>query len=96
MEPHTGGTHDRAEVPLATRQTDPILDDRVVYAGAGDMLGGLSTRAGDTLGVDPDDGRDRFDPGPISGHQHDLDDVEPRTDSATTVHSIADIPGDSA
>jgi hypothetical protein len=31
-----------------------------------------------------------FDPGPISGHQHDLESGEPRTDSATASHPVGD------
>ncbi len=30
--------------------------------------------------------RHAFDPGPISGNQHDLEHVEPRTDDATMFH----------
>ena len=69
--------------------------DRDGMAGAGDMLGGLSTGAGDTLGIDEPDGHE-FDPGPISGHQHDLENVEPRTDSATSFHPVDEIPSEGA
>jgi len=61
--------------------------DRDGMAGAGDMLGGISTGAGSTPGIDEGD-RHEFEPGPISGHQHDLEHVEPRTDSATTFHAV--------
>jgi hypothetical protein len=62
--------------------------DRDGDAGTGDMLGGLSTGAGGTLGVDLDGEQRRFDPGPISGHQHSFDDVEPRTDAAENYHGL--------
>lgn len=77
---------------LDTRLDDPApappIDrrDRDGTAGAGDMLGGFSTGAGGTLGADFDGERHRFDPGPISGHQHTFDDVEPRTDAAVNYH----------
>jgi hypothetical protein len=70
--------------------------DRDGAAGAGDMLGGLNTGAGDRLGVDEADETGAYDPGPISGHQHDLDEGEPRTDSATTYHSAANLPAEGA
>jgi hypothetical protein len=77
----TGGLTDRRE--------------RDGMAGTGDMLGGLSTGAGGTLGIDEPDDRE-FDPGPISGHQHDLEDVEPRTDSANTFHAAGQPPTEGA
>ena len=73
--------------------------DRDGQAGTGDMLGGLSTGAGDRLGIDETDefaAKRAFDPGPISGQQHDLENVEPRTDDATTAHSVADLPAEGA
>ena len=64
-------------------------------AGMHDMLGGLSTGAGGTMGVDPPDS-EAFVPGPISEYQHRFDDLDPATDSATTVHSVADLPTEGA
>lgn len=87
------------------RRTDAIVGglsdrrDRDGLAGTGDMLGGLSTGAGSRLGMtetDEIDAKHAFEPGPISGLQHDLENVEPRTDDATTAHSIADIPAEGA
>ena len=34
------------------------------------------------------------DPSPVSGLQHNLDEGEPRTDSATTMHSVDEIPSE--
>ena len=73
--------------------------DRDGLAGTGDMLGGLSTGAGSRLGIGETDelaAKRAFDPGPISGHQHDLEHIEPRTDDATTAHSVADLPAEGA
>jgi len=66
--------------------------DRDGMAGAGDMTGGLSAGAGSSLGIDAIDETDahEFEPGPISGHQHDLESGEPRTDSATAAHPAGD------
>ena len=66
--------------------------DRDGMAGVGDMTGGLSTGAGSSLGIDAIDEADayQFEPGPISGHQHDLESGEPRTDSATAAHPAGD------
>jgi hypothetical protein len=73
--------------------------DRDGLSGTGGMLGGLSTGAGSRLDMDGTDelaAKHAFDPGPISGHQHDLEHVEPRTDDATTAHSVAEIPTEGA
>lgn len=72
------------EKPDLVRHAD-LADrrDRDGMAGAGDMLGG----AGESPGI----GDDReFEPGLVSGHQHDLQSGEPRSDSATTAHPIGD------
>src|SRR5215216_5211361 len=84
---------DRAGLDVTGRLTD--RRDRDGMAGAGDMLGGLSTGAGGTLGINDPDGHE-FDPGPISGHQHDLENVEPRTDSATNFHAAGQPPTEGA
>ena len=80
-QPGSAGTADR-------RERDGI-------AGAGDMLGGTGAGAGDSLGIDEADAHE-FDPGPISGHQHDLESGEPRTDSATAAHPAGDPLPDAA
>ena len=84
----------------SARETDRGAIDRRPRdgdAGAGDMLGGLRTGAGGRLGIDEaEEPVDAFEPGPISGHQHDLENAEPRTDSATTVHSAANLPAEGA
>jgi hypothetical protein len=85
---------DRERADAGIGRTD--RRDRDGLAGSGDMLGGLSTGAGGRLGIAGTDeiNAKEFEPGPISGHQHDLEDVEPSTDSATTVHSVADLPAE--
>jgi hypothetical protein len=59
--------------------------DRAGPEGCGDMPGGLNAGADERLGLETDDGRE-FEPGSISGRQHDLGDAEPRTDAAMTYH----------
>jgi hypothetical protein len=76
---------DRIETPLDRT-------DRDGAAGKGDMLGGTNAGAGDRLGIDEVTDRRPQDPDPIGGHQHSFDGIEPRTDSAATVHSAADLP----
>jgi hypothetical protein len=76
---------DRIETPLDRT-------DRDGAAGKGDMLGGTNAGAGDRLGIDEEADRRPGDPGSLGGHQHTFDDVEPRTDSATTVHTAANLP----
>jgi hypothetical protein len=61
--------------------------------GLGNMPADLG--ASDRPVIDEPDGHE-FDPGPISGHQHDLEHVEPRTDSATAVHPVGDLPAEGA
>ena len=80
-----------------TTLLDAPLDhhDRDSAAGAGALFGGLSTGVRGTRGIGDDD-RDEFTPGPISEVQHTFDDLDPATDSATTVHSVADLPMEGA
>jgi len=80
MDAHDSHIDNTAPAPPIDRR------DRDGAAGAGDMLGGLSTGAGGTLGADPDGEQHQFDPGPISGHQHTFEDVEPQTDAAMNYH----------
>jgi hypothetical protein len=99
-----GHCHDTREVPMDARNgspldgprgTPPDRRDRDGDAGAGDMLGGLSTGAGGTMGVETGD-RDALAPGEGSEYHHRFGVLDPDTDSATTVHSVADVPPEGA
>jgi hypothetical protein len=65
----------------------------------GQALGGLTTGAEGKLGIGGADElavKHAFGPGPISGLQHGFENVEPRTNDATTAHSVADTPAEGA
>ncbi len=78
-ERRSGGVEETGGRALDRRGRDGL-------AGAGDMLGGLSTGAGgdgsDTIQKESDS---------ITGHQHDLERGEPRTDAGTTIYSADDL-----
>jgi hypothetical protein len=75
---------------------------RVVMIGRalpGQALGGLTTGAEGKLGIGGADElavKHASDPGSISGLQRDLENVERRTDDATTAHSVEDTPAEGA
>ena len=86
MEPQ--GTENPEQADNAGKAGTSDRRDRDGMAGAGDMTGGTGAGAGDSLGLEGD--AHAFEPGPISGHQHDLESGEPRTDSATAAHPAGD------
>ena len=86
MEPQ--GTDNPEQAGTAGNAGTSDRRDRDGLAGAGDMVGGTGAGVGDSLGLEADP--HEFEPGPISGHQHDLESGEPRTDSATAAHPAGD------